>query len=281
MIGNTSNFGTAIRGLSVAAGLGIVMSLVTGMGGAMAQQKKQEAAPKAAAPAAPAAPAAGAQEPAAMWVKLCEKVPVMVKDKDNKDQRSETSICLTHHERLDGNTGMVLVSAAIRQVAGVDKQHLMVMVPLGMAIRPGLKAAFFTKDQWEKAGKNEKVEEDKIPTIDLKFTLCHPGGCTAEIELTKEIVDNMRANAGLMVFAINANGQRIAFPVPLSGFGPALDGQAVDNDAYSKGRAQLMKQLAERQQQIIEEYKKQQAEKGGQKPAAAPAKAAPRPAEKK
>lgn len=262
MNGTVSKFSMALRGLSVMAGLGLAVSIVAGMGGAaVAQQKKQEAAP--------AAPAAAQQE-AVMWVKLCEKAPVLVKDKDNKDVKGEKAICLTHHERLDGNTGMVLVSAAVRQVEGVDKQHLMIMVPLGMAIQPGLKAALYSKELWEKAQKNEKVEDAKLATINLKFTLCHPAGCTAEHELTKEIIDGMRSNAGLMVFAINANGQVIAFPVPLSGFGAALDGAPVDNQKYSEGRRELMKQLAARQQAIIEEYKKKQ-EGGGQQPAAAPA----------
>ena len=29
---------------------------------------------------------------------------------DGKEVREERAICLTHHERLDGNTGMVLIS---------------------------------------------------------------------------------------------------------------------------------------------------------------------------
>ena len=65
-------------------------------------------------------------------MKLCEKATAQVKDKDGKEEKKDLNICLTHHERLDGNTGMVLVSAALRQVEGQDKQHFMVMVPLGM-----------------------------------------------------------------------------------------------------------------------------------------------------
>ena len=75
------------------------------------------------------------------WVKLCEKAPLVKKDKDGKDVKEEKNLCLTHHERLDGNTGMVLVSAAIRQIEGQEKQSLMIMVPLGMAIPPGVRAA--------------------------------------------------------------------------------------------------------------------------------------------
>ena len=57
------------------------------------------------------------------WVKLCEKANAVTKDKDGNEERKEVKICLTHHERLDGNSGMVLVSAAMRQMDGQDKQH--------------------------------------------------------------------------------------------------------------------------------------------------------------
>ena len=269
---------TMARALRAVGGVSLVAALALGAGTAAAQEKKAQ--PKAAPPAPAAAPAAAAAQPAGeqiMWVKLCEKAPVMTKDKDGKDIRAEKGICLTHHERLDGNTGMVLVSAAVRQVEGQEKQHLMVMVPLGMAIQPGLRASVYTKELWEKAQKNEKIDDAKLSPVKLNFSLCHPAGCTAEIELTKEIMDQLKTNAGLMVFAINANGQVIAFPVPLSGFAQALDGKAADNEVYTKERTRLMAEIAARQQAAYEELKKKQ---GEQQPSSAPAKPAA-PAEKK
>ncbi len=244
------------KGWRLVGAAGLAAALSVGAGTAMAQQKKNE--PKAAAPAA-AAPAAAASQSA--WVKLCEKAPVLIKDKDGKDERAEKSICLTHHERLDGNTGMVLVSAAIREVESQDKKHMMVMVPLGMAIQPGLRAKVYDKAMWDATQKNEKVDDSKLETIKLNFSLCHPAGCTAEIDLTPEIVTKVKAGAGIMVFAINANGQVIAFPVPLNGFATALAGAPIDNTKYSEARKALMQQIALRQQAMIEEYKKKQAEK--------------------
>ena len=156
MTGKANNHGRLARLIGAAGGVSLVAALALGVLGApdaMAQDKK--AAPKdKAPPTAAAAPAPAGEQ--VMWVKLCEKAPVFTKDKDGKDIREEKGICLTHHERLDGNTGMVLVSAAIRQVEGQDKQHLMVMVPLGMALQPGLRATVYTKEMWEKAQKNEK-----------------------------------------------------------------------------------------------------------------------------
>jgi len=243
---------------SVVAGVGVAASGVT-----FAQQpKKQPAAPAAAAPAA----AAPAKQSA--WVKLCEKAQLARRGADGKEVKEEKNICLTHHERLDGNTGMVMVSAALRQIDGVDKQHLMIMVPLGMAIPPGIKAAVYDKGQWEKAQKNEKFDEKALKPMDLKYTLCHPAGCTAEVEAPKEWVDQMKTGGGIMVLAMNAAAQPIAFPVPLDGFTTTHAGAPVDPNVYGKARGELMKQIAQRREELIKQMQQQQQ----QPPQAAPAK---------
>ena len=248
----------------------------------------QDAAPKPAAPAAkpaaapaakpaaaaPAAkPAAAAAKPAAggavasadgagksAWVKLCEKAPLVKKDKDGKEVKEEKNLCLTHHERLDGNTGMVLVSAAIRQIEGQEKQSLMIMVPLGMAIPPGIRAAVYSKEQWAAVQKNEKIDEKSLKPIELKYSLCHPAGCTAETEATKEITDQLAGGGGLMVLAMNAAVQPVAFPVPLDGYNEATAGPPIDNKKYAEARGALMKQIRERQQQMAEKMKTEKEE---------------------
>jgi invasion protein IalB len=255
------------RALASAVAIAAVMSVSA----ASAQDAEKEIqitpqkVPSAPAPAATAAPAAAAPasaNPAAAtgaaksaWVKLCEKAPIAKKDKDGKEVKEEKSLCLTHHERLDGTTGMVLVSAAIREIEGSDKKSLMVMVPLGMAIPPGIRAAVYTKDQWAKAAKNEKFDEKTLKPIELKFSLCHPAGCTAETEATAEILDSMKNGGGIMIVAINAAAQPIGFPVPLDGYNEALAGPPIDNKKYAEARSALMKQIHERQQQMAEKWK--------------------------
>lgn len=228
---------------------------------APAAAKPAAAAPAAAAPAAAAAaPAAGGAVDAnkSAWVKLCEKAPLVKKGADGKDVKEEKNLCLTHHERLDGNTGMVLVSAAVRQIEGQDKQSLMIMVPLGMAIPPGIRAAVYTKDQWATVQKSEKIDEKALKPIELKYSLCHPAGCTAEVEASKEILDQMAAGGGIMVLAMNAAAQPVAFPVPLDGYNEAATGKPIDNAEYAKARGALMKQIRDRQQQMAEKFKTEQ-----------------------
>jgi invasion protein IalB len=272
-----------LRHTGVQFGLAAALAIAVGISPIAAQQKdgKQAPAAKKAEPAK-GKDAQPAQQQSA-WVKLCEKAPMLSKDKDGKDVKEEKNVCLTHHERLDGNTGMVLVSAAIRQIEGADKNHLMVMVPLGMAVHPGLRASIYTKEMWELAQKNQKVDDSKLDPIKLSYALCHPAGCTAEVEAGNDVVAKMKTGGGLMIMAINAQGQVIAFPVPLTGFAEAFDGKPVDNQKYSEARKTLMAQIAQRQQQMMEEYRKQQAtgSAGGQQAPTAAAKGAPPAAEKK
>lgn len=269
--------------MGVALGLGaalVAMSVAVTSADAQGTQKAP-ATPPAAKGAAPAP--APAQQAAPSWVKLCEKAPFAGQDKDGKEIMAEKSICLTHHERLDAGSGMVLVSAAVREIEGAQKKHFMIMLPLGMALPAGMQVGVYPKDMWDKIQKNEKVDDSKIEPIKLVYTLCHAAGCTAEAEATAELVKQVQSGAGLIVFAVNGNGSPIAFPVPLNGFNEALAGAPADNKAYGEARRALMVQIGENQKKMIEEYKKQNkdlqaiAPKGqgaapGAAPAAAPAK---------
>ncbi len=163
------------------------------------------------------------------WVKLCDKATFKKTDKKTKEtSKVQKQICLTHHERLDGNTGLVLVSAAIRKIEGQDKQRFMIMVPLGMAIPLGVQV---------------KIDEGKPHK--LPYSICTPGGCTAEIEADDKLLGEMKKGKRMIVAAINRLGNPIGFPVPLNGFGPALAGKPIDNKMYHKARANLLKQIEE------------------------------------
>ncbi len=179
------------------------------------------------------------QKQEAAWVKLCEKAPSL------QEEGSEVDVCLTHHERIDGNTGRVLVSAAIRQVEGKDTRSLMVMVPLGMALAAGVQA---------------KVDENE--PIKLKYTLCHVGGCTAEAQATDEIIEQFRNGEQIVVAAMNLAGKPIGFPVPLSGFTKAYAGDPVDNEKYRAARQQLMQTIRQRQIAMMEKAREEQQQQG-------------------
>jgi invasion protein IalB len=229
-------------------------------GSAIAQQPAPKAAPAPAAKAAAPVAAATEGKPAPAWVKLCEKGTFAGKDKDGKETKEEHSICLTHHERIDAQSGIVLVSAAIRQVDAGKNPLLMVMLPLGMAIPPGMQIGVYNKDMWDKIQKNEKVDDSKLTPIKVPFILCHSAGCTGEIDATAEIIESLKTNGGIIVYAVSGTGQPVAFPIPLVGFDSAIAGPAADNQEYAKQRRALMQQIAENQQKQIDEYRKQNEE---------------------
>ncbi len=164
--------------------MGLALMVAAGATSALAQTAPPAApaqkAPAAAAPAAKeapkqaAAPATGGEKRNA-WVKLCEKAPIVKKGEDGKEIKEEKNICLTHHERLDGNTGMVLVSAAIREVEGAPNRQLMMMVPFGMALPPGIKLYVHDKATWEKASKNETIDYKALKSTDLKYSSLYSG----------------------------------------------------------------------------------------------------------
>ncbi len=181
------------------------------------------------------------------WVKLCEKAPA-APAKDKKEKPKELNVCLTHHEQLESTSGMVLVSVAIREIEGQDKKGLMVMVPLGMQLRPGVLVKF---------------DDDK--PMNLPFTLCHPMGCTAEAEATKEILDRMKKAKNIAVGAINIAGKTIGFRVPMQGFDKTLAGPPADNAKYKEERKRVMMAIRQRQQELVKKAQEEAAKKGGAK----------------
>jgi invasion protein IalB len=243
-----------------------------------AQQAPAQQAPakpaKKATPAPPAAAQGGSPGGSPVgskttWVKLCEKMPLGTMYNNGKEETRYSLYCLTQHERIDGATGRPLVTAAIRQMEGESKQFFMVMVPLGVLLKPGMRAALYPKDLWEKVQKNENVDESKLKGLRLDYTLCHGGGCTAEAETTPELINDLKTFGGMVVFAINSRGEATAFPVAFAGFEKAYTGSPADSQQYAAGRRALMQMIAQRQQELADQKKQAAPAQGAPPPAAA------------
>jgi invasion protein IalB len=226
---------------------------------AVAQQSqpvpKSSVAPKAPAPAAPAAPAgtapaAGADAGVgdAAWVKLCM----------NNEQTGNKQICLVNHEGLEPNTGMVLVAAAVRTIEGEDKQHLLIRLPTAYSlVMP--------------AGVQIKIDDGE--PISLQYAVCFPTSCQVQMELTKEMFDNMRKGKQMLVAAVNMQQKTMAFPVPLTGFSKVFDGPPADNAKYEEARKQMMEKFRQRQAELANKAAEAQQKKdqaGGQANAGGP-----------
>jgi invasion protein IalB len=246
--------------------------------GARAQQPKN--------PPPAAAPAAGAQQQQSAWVKLCEKTPQTKLgpdgkpqlDRDNKPVMEERTLCLTHHEQMT-NVGVTMVSAAIQQLEGIEKLHMMVMIPpvQGIIMPAGVSVVVYTREQVEKLQKKERLDEKELIGQKLMFTICHQNGCTAENEATPQLLDAMRKGAVMVAFATHPSGQPIPFEVPLTGFAATFAGKPVDNELYRKQREGLQQTFMANRLEMMK-----QMQSGPQAPAAAqpPAAATKGPAKK-
>ena len=152
-----------------------------------------------------------AEQKPAEWIKICEK-----------------PICLTFHERLDGDTGAVLVSAGIRQYEDSERTDLVILLRKGMQGAPGIMAAVYSKAQWQAMEQGKRINENALRPFKLKFSPCIDTGCPAEMEATPALIRDMRTSGGLMILAMNPAGKPIGFPVPLDGFASAWQGLPIN-----------------------------------------------------
>lgn len=163
------------------------------------------------APAKKPPPTAGKQKKG-FWYKLCDEQP-----------KTKRKICFTFHEQVNVTTGRLYVSAALRKVAESKTEHILVVVPPGIAVRPGLQITI----------------DDKKPII-LKYVICQPKGCTAEGEASAELIAQLKAGKNMIVAVIDVAGKINNLRVPLDGFSIAHKGPAVDKELYFKAwRSQL------------------------------------------
>jgi invasion protein IalB len=258
MIWSRDRWNSLSRGaarLMLCAGAGaLAIVLAIPMATAQDAVPKSTAAPKSApAAGAPAAGAAGAAPAAApatatedAWVKLCMK----------SEQTQNKEICLINHEGLEPNTGMVLIAAAVRKVEGEEKQQLLVRVPTAYAlVMP--------------AGVQIKIDEAQ--PIQLQYAICFPTSCQVQIELTNEMMDQMRKGKQMVVAAMNIQQKTMGFPVPLTGFAKAYDGPPVDSVKYEESRRQLMEMFKKRQAELAAKAAQAEQKKEAEQTGAAPA----------
>ena len=134
---------------------------------------------------------------------------------------------------------------------------LMIPAAVGLTIPPGMKVFVYSKDQWEKLQKKEKIDETQVVQQSLVFTMCHQNGCTAENEATPQLVKAMKEGAAMVALAIHVTGRPVSFEVPLTGFNGTLDGKPVDNELYKQQRGQLWEQIKANQLDQLKTYQQQ------------------------
>jgi len=222
------------RAVSAAVIPGLFMTLAAGALFLTTPAQAQQPAKKAPA-AAPAKKAAAAKKTtSSAWVKLCEEKKTKNKDQEEKKR----TICLTHHERFHPTTGQPLISAAIRLISEPKQETVMIMVPLGRLLRPGL---FL------------RVDQEKPLTMPYSF--CTAVGCVAEMPATPEIISILKKGGEIAIGTIDVTRKKIGFKVPLTGFAGAYDGPPIDRKVYAKARKEMFMQIRKRQIELAKRAK--------------------------
>jgi invasion protein IalB len=186
-------------------------------------------------PAAPApAPAAAAAEPQISgvpmpWVKLCDKVPF-----EEGKPESVRQVCLIAQEARAEN-GQILATAQIREIEKDPKKAIIIAVPVGMLLQPGI-----------------RVGIDKHEPISMRYEACVPNACFAQAELTDETLKKMKAGNMLQIQVVNMNNRAVSLNLSLKDFGKVFDGPALD----PKQNEDNQKKLGEELQKRAEEQRK-------------------------
>ncbi len=188
------------------------------------------------------------------WVKLCEKQKL-------KKGGKKVSVCLTHHERYHPTTGQTIILTGVRQVKGEERPWIVIQVPLGRRLPPGLVL---------------NVDEGK--KIKLQYAFCLAVGCVAEAPLTDDLLSQLKKGTSLFIGTIELTSRRIGFKIPLTGFTRTYEGPPIDNKLYVAAQRQRLKESRARQIELVKRVKaarekKKADNKGGAAPAQAPKKA--------
>src|SRR5262245_21234481 len=157
----------------------------------------------------------GGKKPSA-WIKLCEM----------RRPPKDVGVCMTLHERADGQTGELLISAALRQTEGEDKEYFRVMLSPRAQVEQYIHVTIFPEQMWERLQKTGKRDENgdgpNLQRVSLGL-LRLPGsqslptgaaGCVAEVEAAPDLLVNLKNSGGLLVhFTSQTCHCQVAFPI--------------------------------------------------------------------
>jgi invasion protein IalB len=247
---------TLVKGLEgaalVAGALSTALLLATAPASAQ-DGKPVQLAPK---PAAEKKPAASSQKPAAKpqagkpaeapqvpedsypWVKICQK------DGEGK------SICLIAKE-LRGANGELIASVAVRDTEGEPKKTLLIAVPPGILVQPGM-----------------RVMIDKSKPVEVKYRICFPNACYGDLDITDQMFGDLKKSNLLVVTALTLQQKPTGYPFRLDTFKAALESEGVDPTAGQQSQDQLQQELQKRAEEAAKKLQNGAAPKpqGGEAP---------------
>lgn len=160
----------------------------------------------------------GAQEAAEgpkPWTKIC-----------TENKKSKKNICLVSQE-IRSASGQFLASVAVREIEGDENRSILISVPPGMLLQPGIQF---------------KVDENEPRPV--KYGICFQKYCYSELPVKKAAIDEMKGGNNLTVTTFSQQGKAIGFELTLSGFTSSYDGDPID-PAKVKAQREQAKQAAD------------------------------------
>jgi invasion protein IalB len=210
-----------MQNLKLCARIGaFILAAPLAMGLAVAQDKKD---------AAPDGDLSGA------WVKVCTTNP-----------KNKKELCLINQEQRT-RTGQLVSSVALREITGEARKLMVVAVPPGMLLQPGL-----------------RVQIDKGKQRDAKYTICFANACYAEIVITAAFIAEMKKGNTLQLTALDREAKPVPFRLTLAGFTKAYDGVPLTPEDLAKKKREIQMMLRQRaekaRKRLVDEQRKLQQE---------------------
>lgn len=153
--------------------------------GALAQEAQQPATDQQ----------ASEQQQAAPWAVRCVS-----------DSRGGPVDCMLEQRVVVSGSNQLLVGASVYMRAGEATPQLVLQTPLGLHLPAGVKVS---------------VDDTALQTLPLRT--CDAGGCYAELALSDQAVNALKAGGTMTVTFQDLSEREIPVPVSLRGFTAAFD----------------------------------------------------------
>ena len=153
------------------------------------------------------------------WLKTC---PMNAETKSNE-------ICRTFHERLDGKTGDIIVSATVTRIDGAPTKRL--LVDISTTVVSPIREL------------GAQIRVDDYAPLRVKIKNCTKSTCRIETELTRKLMYQMRNGKQMVVAVINPKHKAMGFPVPLTAFAETYDGAPYDEAKWQEKRREAIESI--------------------------------------
>ncbi len=166
------------------------------------------------------------------WLKVC-----------SLDDQVKKNVCIIKQDLLT-NTGQFLASLQLREVEGEAEKSLIAAVPPGMLLQPGL-----------------QVQIDKKQATKLKYGICFPNACFAELKVKDDFVVAMKRGGQLVLTTLDQQRKPRPFPFTLIGFTAVYDSEGLDpkqlQTQQQNLRSELERRAEEQRKRLLEQQNNQ------------------------